>query len=119
MSAFICSNKTISAIVNTPSMFCSDAERAELGQVLFDANVESCVTLAESKGDTFKLDHKFEFIPGIVLTPVEMIKACDCYLYQSCEVENFEETRAAKMVEVIKQFAVQNLPGYSDALWDL
>lgn len=61
-------------------------------------------------------DYKFK---PKVLTAVEVLKACDCYDYQSCETDDYHETTAAKLVDRIRKSAIGKLPGYEDAPWGI
>lgn len=54
-----------------------------------------------------------------VLSPVQVIKACNCFDYQACEVENYEETEAAKIIESIRGTAIEKLAGMDDAEWEI
>lgn len=53
------------------------------------------------------------------LTPIQVIKACNCFDYQSCEIDNYETTDAAKTIEAIRSMAVSHLPGYEEAEWEI
>jgi hypothetical protein len=53
------------------------------------------------------------------LTPIEAIKACDCLSYQSCEHPEWEASDAYKLLAQIKDAAIYQLPGYSDAPWGI
>jgi len=52
-------------------------------------------------------------------TPIEIIKACHCYRYQSCETGSYDESEAAAIVNLIERRAINNLPGYDDAEWNI
>lgn len=49
------------------------------------------------------------------LSPVSILKACDCLEYQSCEHPGWEGSIAQCIVRGIKDAAVSDLPGYDDA----
>lgn len=53
------------------------------------------------------------------LSPVEILKACQCYDYQACETDDYQETKAAKLVETIRHYAINSLPGYDKAQWGI
>lgn len=46
---------------------------------------------------------------------VDMLKACDCWEYQSCEIEGWETSLGAFWCRAIRKTAIGKLPGYSDA----
>ena len=50
-------------------------------------------------------------------SPVELIAACDCYIYQACETPDWAETEAFAIVEALKQRAIRQLPGYR--VWEI
>ncbi len=53
------------------------------------------------------------------LTPVEVLKACSCYEYQSCEHDGWERSEAFRLIEAIRHAAIAALPGYEDADWEI
>ena len=53
------------------------------------------------------------------LTPVQMLKACACLEYQSCETEDYRETEAYKLMKRMENAAIGALPGYEDAPWGI
>lgn len=53
------------------------------------------------------------------LTPVEVIKACQCLMYQSCEHEGWETSEAKVFLEYVIQDAIRSLPGYDEAEWEI
>lgn len=53
------------------------------------------------------------------LSPVEVIKACDCLSYQSCEHPEWESSEAYKLLEAIREAAIGQIPGYSEASWEI
>jgi hypothetical protein len=54
-----------------------------------------------------------------ILSPVEAIKACDCYKYQACENEGHEKTEAWTIIEHIRERAIDELPGMDKAAWGI
>lgn len=62
-----------------------------------------------------------EYIPDYnrILTAVQVIKACECFDYQSCEIDNYESTDAAKTIDAIRKRAISALPGYNEAEWEI
>lgn len=44
-----------------------------------------------------------------------ILKACDCFDYQSCETPDYGSSKAHRMIEAIRHRAIRSLPGYSDA----
>lgn len=54
------------------------------------------------------------------LTTIEVLKACDCLEYQSCEDGHYFTSDAFRLLSWIRKQAVDDLPGYKDANgWEL
>jgi hypothetical protein len=51
------------------------------------------------------------------IDPVEVLKAADCYEYQSCEHPGWETSESRSFIMRLRQRAWQHLPGYDDAPW--
>jgi|TARA_R100000789_G_scaffold100171_1_gene109042 hypothetical protein len=73
---------------------------------------------AEEMAD-FEKDILFNFTNGREFKPVEIIKLCNCYDYQSCESDDYDTTTANKIIKSIRACAVSMLPGYDQAKWDI
>jgi hypothetical protein len=53
------------------------------------------------------------------LRPIDVIKACHCLEYQSCEHPEWESSTAKAIVTAIEGTATRALPGYDDAPWEI
>lgn len=54
------------------------------------------------------------------LEPVDVLKACASYGYQSCETEDYDESEAYALVEAIKSAAIHALPGFeASPAWEI
>lgn len=53
------------------------------------------------------------------LKPVEVIKAVKCLEYQSCEHRGWESSLAWRICQSVKDHAINRLPGYDDAAWEI
>ena len=51
------------------------------------------------------------------IEPVQTLKACDCYVYQSCVHPEWEASQAKAFIEALRSAAWTSLPGYDDAEW--
>ncbi len=111
------SHRDVSMCVNGVFDRRMSGKEQELMAILVKANFES-------------VNHRYEentpAMPGAyapdferVLSPVQVIKACNCYDYQSCEIDNYETTDAAKNIEAIRSRAINALPGYEEAEWEI
>jgi hypothetical protein len=55
----------------------------------------------------------------LCVKPIEILKACDCLEYQSCETDDYYETPAYEILNMIRKAAIQALPGYDEAPWGI
>ena len=53
------------------------------------------------------------------LRPIDVIKACHCLEYQSCEHPEWEGSTTKAIVTAIEAGATRALPGYDDAPWEI
>ena len=122
MSAFIVSPYHIDAIVSwcmfdRVPVFPATVTPASLARQLFDANVDSVdFRYREKNPREYTFTHRPE---AQRLSPAQIIKACDCLMYQSCEVPNWEETRAHDALLKIINHAARSGPDYDAAAWAL
>ena len=110
--------------------YSEDDRAAEVAQMLWDENIAS---INARYPDT--IDHP-EKMPGTVgenytiaradfrrpymhRDPVEILKACDCYEYQSCEHAGWQESEAYAFIQALRRKMIRQLPGYEDATWDI
>lgn len=128
MSSYIVSNTHISAIVrwaasNKGSYWDSGASRRyeitdnkqKVCQILLDANYKSVNTrYSENNSAVITYNPKAK-----ALRPVEVIKACDCLAYQSCDDDSWDTSIAKAIVDSIRDKAIDSLPGYEDAAWEI
>ena len=99
----------------------------EVGQMLWDECVKSVsyrypdddiTSLPGPIGEDFifkKKDLNRLFFHNF--DPVQVLKSCSCYAYQSCEHPQWEESEAFSFIEALKDYAVSALPGYEEAEW--
>ena len=50
---------------------------------------------------------------------VAVLKACQCYGYQACELNNYELSVAARIIGAIMSRAISMLPDYHAARWEI
>jgi len=62
------------------------------------------------------LTYVFDSIGGM-LDPVVVLKALQCYEYQSCEHPEWKTSSARQFCEALRKVAIALLPGYSEAPW--
>lgn len=121
MSAFIVSDAHVTALA---AYACRDMQDygwamtiQEIGEMFNRENVAS-VNHRYSDHDpepcTFKVH-----VPTLrrKFTMVEIIKACHCLRYQSCEHDGWETSKACQILKSIVAHATNRLPGYDEAEW--
>lgn len=127
MSAFICSHQHINAIVrwasrhnvtswhSNPSRLHSVAgNEQDTAALLYAENVKSVNHRYRDTTDTSGIVYD-PFAPD--LRPIDVIKACDCLAYQSCEHPQWETSLACHLLKEIQRTAITKLPGYDHAKW--
>lgn len=128
MSAFVVSDKHINTLL-TWGNHCIQSIAWEDKKYYFD-NTDSLQKMAEImltenyRSVNYRYleqeePHKIEFHFEPDATPIQIVKACECYDYQCCETDDWKETFAHKINEWIKESAIQRLPGYEQAKWEI
>lgn len=128
MSAFICSDKHISAIVrwasrsNTSFWFGNPTRKLGAGDeqalvdILYAENVKS-VNYRYSESDPVDGCVYDQDAPN--LSPVGVIKLVQSLEYQSCEHDLWATSDAKEILSGIKSAAINALPGYETASWSI
>lgn len=95
--------------------------RTAFGRVLLAQNLASVLarydrpgavdapSLRDQAGSFAALDRP------VLLPPLVILKACDCYDHQACETDGYERSPAAIAVAEIRAHAIRSLPGWDDA----
>ena len=125
MSAFLCSDRHINTLVNY-------ANRNRL-TVYHDGRTHSCTDLdglakklqaenirsLNSRYGDEELDPTIshELWGSYTMEPVQILKACDCFDYQACESDDYNDTFSAALIQRIRNNAITKLPGYDEAIW--
>ena len=103
-----------------------DRNGSEIGQMLWDENIAS-VEYRYS-------DSRHEVLPGPAnesgyvyfhedttvgyrWNPAQILKATDCYEYQSCEHPGWWSSSAKAFIDVLRKLAWTRVAGYEDAQW--
>jgi hypothetical protein len=128
MSAFVLSNEHIAAMMQaTTPRYPGNAfwyyhnnqghykNPTDIGQILMNQNYRS-VNHRYSETEPTPRFHNYAKKD---YTPVEILKACDSYSYQSCETEDWDQTEAFAILQAIRSTAIGNLPGYEKAQWSI
>lgn len=148
MSAYVCTNKTIAALALFASAIAhgyggirvdpryvddsiADTDRDDLpmlyAKLLFEENAKSVAYRYREEPETYDVaemakairDYRTEQAVKGYLTPVEILKICNCVEYQSCEHPEWRESIACRLLQKVRDAAVRELPGYDDAPWGL
>ena len=135
MSAFIVNDDHISLLV-TAAIDGRDLEASWLnqlpgapdkpddpdsvGQALLRENARS--VMHRYRGDDLggvesMVAYRFRRIYYGLVTPVVVLKSCDCYDYQACEMPDYEGRWASKWVQNLRKSIIHKLPGYDAAPW--
>lgn len=124
MSAFICSDAHISAIVawaaanragvhTNPMWFVVDNEVATCN-MLMEENVESVNYRYRENEPAIPVEYT---PPARMPSAVAIIKLAQCLRYQSCEHPGWESSLAKKILDEVIETAIFRLPGYEAAHW--
>ena len=131
MSAFMVDREHIAYLVTAASRLgltaSTEAKTEIVGQMLWDENRYSieyrypdCLKTGNYPGpigETFVYEkHHASRKP---FDPVQVLKACGCYVYQSCEHPGWPASEARKFVERLRVRAIRALPGYDEMQWEI
>jgi hypothetical protein len=98
-----------------------DRDKAsEVGQMLWAENVKSVAHRYSHRDDCPEVsDYEYGTHDArpVAIEPVEVIKACHCYEYQSCEHPEWETSEAKEFIDRLCRAATQSLVGYEEAEW--
>lgn len=93
-----------------------------LGRILWAENIKSVAACYPDDPDgNFRaqdVDAYWAAGAGLHLSPVQALKALDCYEYQSCEHEEWEASEVHDFCRVLRKRLITLLPGYEEAPWD-
>lgn len=86
-----------------------------VGVMLWAENYESVNHRYDEREVEAEL-YEYKPYPGGV-DPVQVLKAIDCFEYQSCEPPGWEASEARAFCEALRQRTIGKLPGYEEAKW--
>lgn len=138
MSAYLCDDRHVNALISFAAQqengsgltyyfngesirVQSDHECQKAAEVLKAENLRSLAARYEDT-DTLKeqpitFERNFFMSWQPLKLAVQILKACDCYDYQACESDDYEQTEAHALVDGIRSRAIGSLPGYEEAEW--
>lgn len=128
MSAFIVSRQMIDFIVNQSAIMSANETTADqkdrIGQMLWDENVRS-VQARYPRSELKDLpcargDYPFRYSntgskPQYSPLSLPLIKAVQCYRYQSSECSDWKDSQAKEFTDRLIGRAIQLIPGYAEA----
>jgi hypothetical protein len=96
-----------------------DATWIKAMMILYDENLRSLnARYKDSEPDAPFAPRSYVYNFGVQpLSAVEAIKACQCYDYQACETNDYEQTFARSLTKQIEDHAISRLPGWDAAPW--
>jgi hypothetical protein len=120
MSAFQVCSTHIDVLVSArrmghfPMSTARDLSDDQLGRMLVATNHES--VYARYREDVVAPGYKFH---QTAVSALMVLKAIDCYEYQSCEHDGWETSTAKAYCEGLRRYVIGCLPGYDDAPWEV
>jgi hypothetical protein len=90
----------------------------ELGQILLDENYKSFnFRYNDTGGDApkFIFNLRYQFDTCARIQAINVLKACNCFDYQACETDEYNQSKAFKIINHIRSNAISRLPEYDKA----
>jgi hypothetical protein len=134
MSAWLCSHQHIAALVGSYITMLDQYTKvdnpADGAKTLYLENMRSVDKRYEHNAEyvaevtahyaahpvSARMIGKWQHSP---LTPGEFFKALDCYEYQACECDDWEQTEAAKLCRDMRKTACRRVPEYDACPWGI
>lgn len=101
---------------------------ASWGQTLWDENKHSVkYRYPDCEGDDLPGPIGCDFVYGKheisigkrKYSPVQILKACHCLEYQSCEHPEWEDSQARAFLADVRESMERKVPGYEEASWGI
>jgi len=129
MSAFICSDKHIGALVRWASEHKVTAyhgvpgrtyevkgNEQDIGDILFQENVKSVNYRYQEDGSAESFFYPED---SLHLSAIEIYKLAQSLKYQSCEHPEWSTSLAKEIIRSIQREAINRMPGYEFAKWSI
>ena len=85
-----------------------------VGEVLTNANYHG----VNQRYNTKDIPPAAEYdIHTPLLPAVDLLKALDCFEYQSCDAEDYDTSQAHAIIAALRSNTISRLPGYANAPW--
>lgn len=98
----------------------------ECANLLYEANAESVYSRypserpkrVESDSEWATSDeNSIVYVSPRLLSGIQIIKLCQCFNYQACEVDDYEKTWASAFINRVIANQVHRIEGYDEAEW--
>ena len=103
MSALILGKENIDVIVTELNKQCNnnliDSILTRIGRILVKENYRS----VNYRYNTIYKPKTYYYTPSKDYNKFQVYKTCSCYIYQTCETDNYEKTEAIKIVKGIQE----------------
>lgn len=86
-----------------------------VGAMLWNTNRASVDYRYEEAND--REVYRYRHNSRLPMAPVAVLKAIDCYEYQSCEHPEWASSEAHAFCSVLRKAMIRALPGYEEAAW--
>lgn len=147
MSAFLCSARHLSSLVNAYAAFCPRVYRSDAARFLAayapsyavpraeaeraeDVTVEDAVFAMLLEENLASLGYRYgaktdedvaaDYVYDPKAEPASIVaafKAVSCYQYQACEHDGWKDSKACEFTTALVLRLTSYLPGYEDAPW--
>lgn len=87
-----------------------------VGQILVDANAKSIEARYEE--DESRI-YEYNAPRTLSWNPVEIMSACSCYDYQSCESDDYETSEAHAIIDAIRNLCISILCDQNHTPWEI
>jgi hypothetical protein len=129
MSAFIVNDYHINALVSFGVEYKAQFYTKKVGWEYFKDDTAQVMAALLYRANVCSVNHrysertrttgfKFQPVDVSVWSAADIIKACDCLDYQSCEVKTWDNSRARKALQAIRECAISIVADRSRA-WEL
>lgn len=124
MSAFMCSDEYISALVNGAIEYGIDLPRGydpgEWFAALVAENKVSLTARYGKRGEEGRASPRaHRFTPKIALPALHVIKLAQSYEYQACEHDGWDKSEAKRWIDLLIAGLIFKIPGYGAAPWSI
>lgn len=124
MSAYLCSERHLSTLAfelvwrNIVDRDVRTTEKSVF-RSLIKTNLDSLKARYSDTEEEQELSLTYTYKPEKGLPPMQVYKLAECYAYQSCEHDGWEDSQEKMWMEDLKASIINNLPEYKAARWSL